>query len=99
MKLTGSSILRALLDCLSFPIAKGFPVAAILSLFCPGLGHLVLGKPVQALLWFVLAAVGYVAFVVPGLVVHLIAIVDAARAERRRQLADTTAAIRAGVRR
>lgn len=61
----------------------------------PGLGHLVLGKPVQALFWFVLIVIGYVAMVVPGIVLHVISVIDAARADRR----NTVRVISEGVRR
>jgi hypothetical protein len=61
----------------------------------PGLGHLVSGKPVQALVWFVLIVAGYAAFIVPGILLHLVSIVDAVRADRR----NTIRAISEGVRR
>ena len=58
-------------------------MAAICSFFCPGLGHLILGKPIQGLLWFVITLIGYICFIVPGIVLHLICIVDAARQSQR----------------
>ena len=70
-------------------------MAGLCAFVFPGLGHLVLGKPLQAMLWFALIAVGYVLFIVPGLCLHLISVVDAARAERRH----TAAIIADGVRR
>lgn len=54
--------------------------AALISLFVPGLAHFLLGKPFQGLLFFVLVVLGYVCFVIPGIVLHLICIVDASRA-------------------
>ena len=62
----------------------------------PGLGHLVLGKPVQALFWFVLIVIGYVAMVVPGIVLHAISVIDAARADRRNAVRVISEGVRRG---
>lgn len=58
-------------------------MAALISLFVPGLGHLIIGKPFQAILFFVVVIIGYICLVIPGIILHLICIVDAARAEKR----------------
>jgi TM2 domain-containing membrane protein YozV len=55
-------------------------VAAILSLFVPGLGQMCQGRTITGLLCLVLIPLGYLAFIIPGLVMHLACIVDAARA-------------------
>jgi len=73
-------------------------MAAILSLFWPGLGQLILGKPFFGLLLFVLAVVGYFAFVVPGLLVHAYAIYHAHQLGRKQQIADIAAAMQKGSR-
>ena len=73
-------------------------MAGLCAFLFPGLGHLVLGKPGQALLWFVIIILGYVCLVVPGLVLHIISIVDAAREERRRTEQTLERAIRRGMR-
>lgn len=57
-------------------------VAAILSAFVPGAGHLYAGRIVAALLWFLVVGAGY-ALILPGLVLHLFSIVSAASAARR----------------
>jgi hypothetical protein len=44
-------------------------VLLLLSLI-PGLGHLLMRKPGEALLWFVAVSVGYGLLIVPGLVLH-----------------------------
>ena len=59
-------------------------MAGLCAFLFPGLGHLVLAKPLQALLWFVVIVLGYCALIVPGVLLHLVAVVDAARAEQRR---------------
>ena len=59
-------------------------MAGLCAFLFPGLGHLVIAKPLQALLWFVVIVLGYCAFVVPGVLLHLMSVVDAARAEQRR---------------
>jgi len=69
-------------------------MAGLCAFICPGLGHLIIGKPFQALIWFSLIVVGYVLFFVPGLILHLISIIDAARAGRRDQISAMTQAIR-----
>jgi hypothetical protein len=61
----------------------------------PGLGHLILGKPFQALFWFVLIIIGYFCFIAPGVLLHIVSIVDAARAGRR----DQVRVLREGMRR
>lgn len=53
--------------------------AAILSLFFPGLGHMVHGRLLSGIIWFVLVLCGYMALVVPGVVLHIACIVRAAR--------------------
>jgi TM2 domain-containing membrane protein YozV/predicted RNA-binding Zn-ribbon protein involved in translation (DUF1610 family) len=53
-------------------------IAALLSFIIPGAGQLYKGNIVSGLLWFVATGVGYVAFVVPGLILHVICIFAAA---------------------
>ncbi len=57
-------------------------VAAGLSLFVPGAGHLYAGRVVAAILWFLVVGAGY-ALILPGLVLHLFSIVSAAAAANR----------------
>lgn len=54
----------------------GNVLAAICSFFIPGLGQLVQGRPLKALLMFVLAAILWIFWM--GWLVHLWSIVDAA---------------------
>jgi TM2 domain-containing membrane protein YozV len=53
-------------------------VAMILSLLIPGLGQLYKGQPINGLAWFVLTILGYVFFIVPGLILHFCCILGAA---------------------
>lgn len=53
-------------------------VAFLLSFFIPGLGQLYKGQIMNGLVWFVVVAIGYVAFIVPGLVLHLCCVLGAA---------------------
>jgi TM2 domain-containing membrane protein YozV len=55
----------------------GNVIAALCSFFIPGLGQLVQGRPLIALVQFVLAAVLWV--ILLGWIVHLWSIIDAAR--------------------
>jgi hypothetical protein len=41
------------------------------------LGQLYKGQVLGALLWFLMVPIGYIFFIVPGLVLHLICLVDA----------------------
>jgi TM2 domain-containing membrane protein YozV len=55
-------------------------VAAILSLIVPGAGHLYAGRPVSAVVWFVVVSLGYLLLIVPGVVLHILCIASAASA-------------------
>lgn len=55
---------------------------ALASFFVPGLGQLIQGRVLAALIAFVLTFLGYLCFIVPGLVIHLIVVIDAANFER-----------------
>ncbi len=54
-----------------------YEVAAVLSLFIPGLGQLVKGQTGRGILIFFATIVGYAFFVIPGLIIHIWQIVDA----------------------
>lgn len=56
--------------------SAGNVIAAVCSFFIPGLGQLVQGRVLMALVHFVLAAVLWVIFL--GWVIHLWSIIDAA---------------------
>ena len=71
-----------------------YAMAAICNFFLPGLGHLILGKPFQGLLWLVLVIAGYICFIVPGIVLHIFCILDAARQSKR----DSINAVATGMR-
>ena len=55
----------------------GNVLAALCSFFVPGLGQLVQGRPLMALIHFVLAAMLWV--ILLGWIIHLWSIIDAAR--------------------
>ena len=52
-------------------------VAMVLSLFIPGLGQLYKGRLLTGMIWFVLTVVGYACFILPGLIFHLMCLIDA----------------------
>ncbi|MEZ6097665.1 MAG: hypothetical protein R3E01_01710 [Pirellulaceae bacterium] len=56
--------------------SSGNVIAALCSFFAPGLGQLVQGRPITALVHFVLASVLW--FFLLGWIVHLWSILDAA---------------------
>jgi TM2 domain-containing membrane protein YozV len=56
-------------------------VAAVLSLFIPGAGQMYKGSVGTGILWLVFTVIGYLMFVVPGVILHLICIFHAASME------------------
>jgi TM2 domain-containing membrane protein YozV len=67
----------------------GNVIAALCSFFLPGLGQLVQGRLLPAILFFVMCGVGYFLWwlIVPGIIaalVHLWGIIDAATYTNRR---------------
>jgi TM2 domain-containing membrane protein YozV len=57
-------------------------LAAALSMFVPGAGHIYTGRPIAAFLWFLVVSMGY-ALILPGLVLHLFSIASAASSAHR----------------
>ena len=57
--------------------STGNVIAALASFFVPGLGQLIQGRPLKALVMFLLAAVLWLVWM--GWIVHLWSIIEAAR--------------------
>ena len=53
-------------------------VAAVLSLVIPGAGQMYKGQVLNGLVWLIVVVVGYVAMIVPGLILHICCIIGAA---------------------
>ncbi|HLW56894.1 MAG TPA: hypothetical protein VKY27_05880 [Bacteriovoracaceae bacterium] len=53
-------------------------IAAIWSMMLPGLGQLLKGRPLAGILWAIFSGSGYFTYFWPGLVIHLLCILDAA---------------------
>ncbi len=53
--------------------------AALLSFFMPGLGQMVNGQIGAGVLWLLFTCLGYVCFIIPGMVLHILCIINAAR--------------------
>ena len=65
------------------PVRHASPLlAAFLTLWMPGAGHLYAGKFGEALMWFLVVGLGYV-LIIPGLILHLFAIASAAVTAQR----------------
>jgi hypothetical protein len=61
------------------PIQRWSPgLAAVLSFFLPGLGQLYKGQILNGIVWFFMVGLGYVALILPGLLLHLFCIIGAA---------------------
>ena len=52
-------------------------VAAVLSLFIPGLGQLYQGKLLSGLLWMLFTAAGYFFIIIPGIILHFLCVATA----------------------
>ena len=59
-------------------------IAAVLSLVIPGAGQMYKGQVGAGLLWLFCVAVGYVLLIAPGLVLHIVCIVNAASGSEAR---------------
>ena len=64
-------------DDMSGQGSTGNVVAALASFFIPGLGQLIQGRPLKALVMFVLAAVLWIIWL--GWIIHVWSIIEAAR--------------------
>ena len=53
--------------------------AALLSLIFPGAGQIYRGKILEGFLWLGFVVVGYIFVIVPGLILHILCVVDAKR--------------------
>jgi TM2 domain-containing membrane protein YozV len=56
-------------------------VAALLSFIIPGAGQMYKGAVGEGIMWFIFTIMGYLFFIVPGLVLHLICILTAANGD------------------
>jgi TM2 domain-containing membrane protein YozV len=61
------------------PIKRWSPaLAAVLGFFLPGLGQLYKGQILNGIVWFFMVGLGYVALILPGLLLHVFCIIGAA---------------------
>jgi hypothetical protein len=60
------------------PVPYSPAAAAALSLFLPGVGQIYSGRVTQGVAWLVATGAGYLLFLVPGLILHICCIVNAA---------------------
>ncbi len=61
------------------PVQRWSPaLAAVLSFLVPGLGQLYKGQFINGIVWFFLVGVGYLALILPGMLLHFFCIVGAA---------------------
>ncbi|HKQ53046.1 MAG TPA: hypothetical protein VJT74_11790, partial [Pyrinomonadaceae bacterium] len=58
---------------------------AVLSLLIPGVGQMYKGRVGEGIMWLLFTPIGYVLFILPGLILHIICIIDAARGNPHRQ--------------
>jgi TM2 domain-containing membrane protein YozV len=60
------------------PVQRWSPgLAAVLSFFVPGLGQLYKGQILNGIVWFFFVCMGYVALILPGLVLHFFCVLGA----------------------
>ena len=60
-------------------------VAAVLSLFIPGVGQMYKGRILEGILWLLFTPIGYVLFIIPGLILHIICIITASQGNPYKQ--------------
>jgi len=60
------------------PVQRWSPgLAAVLSFFVPGLGQLYKGQILNGIVWFFLVGMGYLALILPGLILHFFCVLGA----------------------
>ena len=52
-------------------------LAGVLSFLVPGLGQIYIGKTSRGIMWFIGFVLGYVCFIIPGLIIWILCIWDA----------------------
>ncbi len=65
---------------------KNLALAAILSLLFPGLGQIYKGQVLNGIVWFFFTALGYVAFVVPGVIMHICCVIGATNGSNKQNI-------------
>lgn len=63
-------------------------MAAVLSFLMPGLGQLIQGRVLHAVGFFLLTILGYALFIIPGLILHIFCVMDAAKYDRLQAMRD-----------
>lgn len=58
-------------------------LAGILSFLLPGLGHLYIGKSWSGIGLFILTFIGYAFYVIPGLIIHILVIIDSVKETKK----------------
>jgi TM2 domain-containing membrane protein YozV len=53
-------------------------LAAIVNIFIPGVGQLIQGRVLSGLFFLIITFIGYAVLILPGIIMHIWAIVDAA---------------------
>jgi TM2 domain-containing membrane protein YozV len=56
-------------------------VAAVLSLVIPGAGQMYKGNVGEGIVWLIFTAIGYVFLICPGVIIHLVCILSAAKGD------------------
>lgn len=59
-------------------------IAGLLSFLIPGMGQIYKGKPIIGMGWFALTLVGYMLFIVPGVILHVMCVVAATMGDPNR---------------
>lgn len=58
--------------------------AILLSLFVPGLGQCYKGQIINGIAWFVLTIAGYIALIIPGIILHIMCLIGASWGDETR---------------
>lgn len=79
----------------SAPRAWSPGVAAVLSVFLPGLGQIYKGRIAQGCVFFVVTIIGYALYIVPGLFMHVFVLIDAYHGQSQAEFEAARATARA----
>ncbi len=63
-------------------------IAAALSIFLPGVGQMYKGYVLSGFFWFFLIVIGYICFIVPGVLLHFCCVVSAAVGRSKDEVAE-----------
>ena len=62
---------------INIQVSQKHGLPAFLSLIIPGLGQIIKGNVIMGIVYMIFTPIGYMFFVIPGIILHIVAIYDA----------------------